>query len=59
MARYQRPTRLPESFSGIFKVMGFGSGATLQIDQVQCSSPQMAAKPLNSGLRYGSESRMV
>ena len=32
MARYQLPTRLPEPFSGIFKVMGFGSGATLQID---------------------------
>ena len=55
MAGYQLPTRLPEPFSGVFKVTGFGSGATLQIDQVQGSSPQMAAKPLifDSGRRTG------
>jgi hypothetical protein len=48
MARYQLPTRLPEPFSGIFKVMGFGSGAT-----------GGKATDFNSGLRYGSESRTV
>ena len=53
MTRFQLPTPLPEPFSGIFKVMGFGSGATLQIDQVQCSSPQMAAKPLILTLASG------
>jgi hypothetical protein len=45
MARYQLPTRLPEPFSGIFKVMGFGSGATPN-RQLQWSLTQMAAKPL-------------
>ena len=55
MARDQFPTRLPEPFSGIFKVMGFGSGATLQIDDVQCSSPQMAAKPPILTLASGTE----